>query len=562
MKSLFSTLFCFFFITIAHAGIDLRTTIRYVYQEGTEEIIGLIDMVVHGNDFSSNAGSVVDPDHPVYIRIKLDKGVILASTLVDPTLDSPPINLGVRVEDTTHTGIASAMAPTDIQLIRAIQGERSIWVRVNRASDTWLDSDGDGIGDSAPSAETRVVFTIGDVAGIYNPANTQLRVDVTGGGCLTWGFRELLTIDPTAHTFDGAPGSPGSPEAASYEAVDPETCTFSGGVDTEKLQLAPIFFSADRETGLVTDEPLVGLEIFGPDSGYANQSLSFIANPFGHTKKAAIHWDFGDDRKGKDDILELNTYFNYTFTEPGVYQLNATITNEEGYSSKATKFIDIVEPPEVGAGKSYLPHLTREHAGFETEIIIENDSFEAKAYRVLGYNDMGELIHEVDRTIAAATQGPRSELVDSDDLLSEATVHAEIQGDVDVKIAYRRADGLGSRGHAAATIAPASKWKFRIGDAVAVWDGLALVNHGEQATQITVKQFNSDGTFLGQVVLNSELQPKAKMIFVMDPQQFDLSPNNLFIIESTQAPVLVTALRGDKNTQLFWQNPVQSVETP
>lgn len=63
--------------SMVFATVDLRTTIRDVYVQGTCEETGIITFSVNGDDFQ-NASTA----QPVYIRIRLDHAAVLCKSLV------------------------------------------------------------------------------------------------------------------------------------------------------------------------------------------------------------------------------------------------------------------------------------------------------------------------------------------------------------------------------------------------------------------------------------------------------------------------------------------------
>jgi hypothetical protein len=144
--------------TTVFANVDLRTTIRDVYVDGTCEETGNIRFVVNGDDFA-NASTA----EPVYIRLRLDHGARLCKTLVWANLLNPvdrteiPIYLPMSFEEATLTDVLAA-PPETVSIVRWKAGENEIWLRVQFPSGQWISRGGTPI---APSSTVRVRWTIG-----------------------------------------------------------------------------------------------------------------------------------------------------------------------------------------------------------------------------------------------------------------------------------------------------------------------------------------------------------------------------------------------------------------
>jgi hypothetical protein len=148
--------------SMVFANVDLRTNIQDIYYRGTCEEAGAVTMSVNGNDFFE-----ASTDTPVYIRVRLDKGGKLCDTLVDfqgiDTLGNAhtnvPVYLAMRVESSSGALIAAPSGT--VSIIRWIEGESELWLRVQASSAQWLNVGGVTF---PPDVNRRVAWTFGITA--------------------------------------------------------------------------------------------------------------------------------------------------------------------------------------------------------------------------------------------------------------------------------------------------------------------------------------------------------------------------------------------------------------
>lgn len=144
--------------SMAFATVDLRTTIRDVYVDGTCEETGNITFSVNGDDFA-NASTM----EPVYIRLRLDHAAKLCKTLVWSHVNNPvlrtqiPIYLPINFEERLATDFIAAPAET-VSIVRWKAQENEIWLRIQFPSNMWILR---GAVFVPPSNSVRVRWTIG-----------------------------------------------------------------------------------------------------------------------------------------------------------------------------------------------------------------------------------------------------------------------------------------------------------------------------------------------------------------------------------------------------------------
>jgi hypothetical protein len=141
------------------ASVELDTSINDVFNRGTNELAGSITWTVNSDDFQ-NAST----ETPIFIRVTPDHNSFLSETLVflpggGRTAD--PINLAMKLDG--GLGAVSMVAlPEAVSIVRWVEDESSLWIRVQQTSDQWLSVDGGGL--VGPSENLEVSWEIGVTA--------------------------------------------------------------------------------------------------------------------------------------------------------------------------------------------------------------------------------------------------------------------------------------------------------------------------------------------------------------------------------------------------------------
>ena len=158
--------------SLVFADVNIRTNIADVFVGGTCEQAGAVTFTVDNDDFA-NATTL----EPVYIRMTLDHGAVLCDTLVDhddaDTADDEnaeqSIFMPMRLEGGLSTDTIGANEET-AAIVRWIEGENEVWIRIQSPSSTWINS---LAGPIAPDPTRPVSFNMGVSALISDQNNVS-----------------------------------------------------------------------------------------------------------------------------------------------------------------------------------------------------------------------------------------------------------------------------------------------------------------------------------------------------------------------------------------------------
>lgn len=196
----------------------------------------------------------------------------------------------------------------------------------------------------------------------------------------------------------------------------------------------------------------------------------------------------------------------------------------------------------------YITHVTRAQGGFETEILVTNQTELDQEFSIQGYDELGNRLGAFRRTINAET----TLSLKSEEIFGAQEVsHFKFDSNrgVFASAVYRSmAQGAGPV-HVQEAEESARYWIIQTGNWDVAWDGVAIVNTSEKPANVQVNH-KVNGSTENQKLI--QLAPMSKSLVVLS-SDFDLEPDSFFAIASTE-PVLVLALRGDNSFRFLWEN--------
>lgn len=207
--------------------------------------------------------------------------------------------------------------------------------------------------------------------------------------------------------------------------------------------------------------------------------------------------------------------------------------------------------------QTYLPHLTREGAGFSSKILIENTGDQIGAYQLSGYDEHGNLQGTVDGNLGA---GQVFSAAPGHWFGNASVSHVRVRkadGNLQFSVVFQAAVGSSAPALARETSSNASRYRLFPGNWNEIFDGFAAVNLGDAAARITVSQYTFEGELIALTVAAQSLSEKGKVLYLVgapDQQPFQALENSYFEVESDQ-PLALVVLRGDlPQARFLWQN--------
>lgn len=192
-----------------------------------------------------------------------------------------------------------------------------------------------------------------------------------------------------------------------------------------------------------------------------------------------------------------------------------------------------------------LPHLTRGEGGFTTHLILENPSDAIATFQILPYFEDGAS----GATVAGTVEPQATITISPADLFGADLSYSHLVWESDhirLSAAYTAAHGNGSPAHVATTTTRAARYRLYSSDWSQTFDGLAVVNLGQQPTNLRVLQRGADGRVIDERILINDLPAMGKGRALLGGPGiagFTADANTAFDLLADQ-PLAVTALRG------------------
>lgn len=203
-----------------------------------------------------------------------------------------------------------------------------------------------------------------------------------------------------------------------------------------------------------------------------------------------------------------------------------------------------------------IPHLTRPGGGFETTLILANQTTETAAYTLTPFDEDGNALTPVSGTLAASSTAafPAAEILPN-------ASHVLIVGDaIQGTASYQAVAGSGSPAQVPESTTQATSYRLYAGNWDTIFDGFAVVNLGDTANDVWVVQRGYDGTNIQSVKALSQLAPNAKGLYIIGQpsgSEFEYDPNSYFEVYADQT-LAITALRGNiPGSTFLWTNEAE-----
>ncbi len=210
--------------------------------------------------------------------------------------------------------------------------------------------------------------------------------------------------------------------------------------------------------------------------------------------------------------------------------------------------------PAATNAQRWIPHLTSQSGGFDTDIFVYNSTSLLKSVTLYPYESSGA---ELPSRIIAVNPNTWTRY-NKDELLPPEASHLRIGGDTDVlvSVGYRAQRADATTAHIHETTLAAKSFKIYPGSWDLINDGFALVNVGEGTAELRLTQIGDDGEEILPlpITLRTALPRFGKYRGQMDNLIADI-PNAVIRIDSTQ-PLVIMALRLSKDGRYLYDNEI------
>ncbi|MCB1048998.1 MAG: peptidoglycan DD-metalloendopeptidase family protein [Acidobacteria bacterium] len=256
-----------------------------------------------------------------------------------------------------------------------------------------------------------------------------------------------------------------------------------------------------------------------------------VIQPDGSTYKS---WQYASDKP-----FYPGSYWYFSFTLPrqamaGTWQIQTQFSGQS-----LIRKIQVDRP--ALAGLRWIPHLTRPNAGFQTHLIASNEGDVAATLQILPYTADGVALPIREWTLQAG----QFETLEASELLGSSLAgYLAIQAEpfVHVTAAYRvESDRIGGSAHVLETQQSGKRFAVYPGEWDTVFDGVALVNIGDEPAHIQFQTRNPQGG-VGAAFLWKTVDPMVKQLAVFS-DWFVADPSQRLEIISDQ-PLVLVLLRG------------------
>ena len=193
-----------------------------------------------------------------------------------------------------------------------------------------------------------------------------------------------------------------------------------------------------------------------------------------------------------------------------------------------------------------VSHVVSPGSGFRTTIHIENSRNTLVTFTLNPYSQDGTPLtsYQGSQPATSSSSFSLSEIFTQADSVSHFEVDAEEGLTLSVSYSFETNGASSATLEASAT--QASTWRLTHGDWNRDFDGLAVVNSGDVASEVWLHHKNESGLSVRAVRIAERLGPKAKTLTVIGSpagSPFNPGPHDYFEITATQK-LSITALRG------------------
>lgn len=205
-----------------------------------------------------------------------------------------------------------------------------------------------------------------------------------------------------------------------------------------------------------------------------------------------------------------------------------------------------------------IPHVTSPTGGFTTRVLVINSGDAPAAYQLIAIDADGQESSRVQGTLTAG----KTFSANSAELFENAEVsYLRIEADEVISVfAEYKTTGIGSPAQVNESATQAPRWQFFPGDWSTVLDAFAVVNSGDAATDIVVRQMDPTGIVVAEETAIVGLQPNRKGLALVDGNNFTLGDGDYFQVEGEQPLAFIGLRFNQPSSTFFWEMPAVPLE--
>ena len=206
-----------------------------------------------------------------------------------------------------------------------------------------------------------------------------------------------------------------------------------------------------------------------------------------------------------------------------------------------------------------MAHVTSATGGFKTKIIVSNPSDSEQFYAMHGYDEAGHIV----KTAQGGMPPGQTETSDIVQWFGGQVSHFEITGASDLLVSLQYQKDRENAGFAQVQASGRTNrnWRIYPGTPSITWDGLAVVNRGDEPSGVLANQIDQNGSLVkGPITIAGQLPPNGKALYLF-ATDFEFEAGSAFEINASQ-PLALIALRGNLASDFLWENGATALPDP
>lgn len=203
-----------------------------------------------------------------------------------------------------------------------------------------------------------------------------------------------------------------------------------------------------------------------------------------------------------------------------------------------------------------ITHLASADGSFQNTIRLANPTEEDHVL-TLGFRDgAGVLLSSYSELLPAGTTVNRS--LDQMDVANPAYAVVTGHPEALASVLFEAKTVAGDAAQIRASNASAHSWLLVGGDRDLTYDGVAVVNRGDQDADVTVEHRDGAWNLIQTYTIPRQVAPGGKELLVLN-DLFTYTPGDSLVVRAAQ-PLSLTALRGDMASTYIWESRAEPLD--